>query len=210
MFRSMKSRQGQFLGVTLAVVVTCLAGCGQTDSPISGNSPTAPALETQAGFQFTQVGEGGDGNGDPSAGALPVGGETPSASSGLSVALTGEVLEVSQLVPRMGGTLTVGRFSFRILPNSLSQPTMVTLRDLSGVSGRVECEVLPADLAISKNAHVTSFFSDLMPAGGCAIFEVQNSGTPSEAWTSLGGTLSGGGLKANVNHAGHFAPGTSQ
>ncbi len=206
MFRWTRIQQGRLMGWTLASAVICLTGCGQDDSSLTGSSLTAPTLESQAGARFTEVG-GGSGGGDPGAGAFPAGGETPAAASGISVTLTGEVLEVSQLVPKRGAMLTAGRFTYRILPNTFSQPTLITLRDVSGVTGRVECEVLPANLVLSKGAHLTSFFSDLMPVASCSIFEIQNSGAPSEAWVSLGGSLSGGGLKVNVNHAGHFGPG---
>jgi len=209
MMRMTVARRKFFPGMSLAAMVIFLAGCGQGDSPISERSPTAPTLESQAAIQFN-LGDGGDGNGASSTSALPAGGESPAAASGINAPLTGEILEISQLVPRHGATLTVGRFTYRILPNSLSQPTTVTLRDLTGVAGRVECEVLPADLTLSKHSHLTSFFSDLMPVAGCTMFEVSNSGTPSEAWLQLGGSQSGGGLKANVYDVGHFAPGTSQ
>lgn len=208
MFRWTRTQQGRLMGWMLASAVICLTGCGQDNSSLSGSSLTAPALESQAGANFTEVGEG-IGGGDPGTGAFPAGGETPAAASAITVTLTGEVLEVSQLVPKHGATLTAGRFTYRILPNTFSQPTLITLRDVSGLAGRVECEVLPADLVLSKSAHLTSFFSDLMPVASCSMFEIQNSGAPSEAWVSLGGSLNGGGLKVNVNHAGHFSPGTT-
>ncbi|TPW17982.1 MAG: hypothetical protein FD129_160 [bacterium] len=195
-------------GMMLAVVIVLLTGCGQDGSPISGSSLTAPALDSQAAMQFTEG--GGGGGGDPTAGAEPVGGGTPAAASGINAPVTGDVVETSALVGTHGATLTAGRFTYYILPNSLGQPTMVTLRDLTGVNGRVECEILPANLLQSKNAHLTAYFSDLMPTAGCDMFEVRNSGSPSETWIFKGGSQAGGGIKLNVKYAGHFSPGTSQ
>jgi hypothetical protein len=151
------------------------------------------------------VSDGSAGSGDPSAQWVPIHDQEPLSLNGVSAPFTGEVVEVSQLVPKQGGTLTVGRHTLKILPNTFKNDTVITLRDLTGATGRVECEILPADLELKKAPHLTSNFSDLMPVAGCVMFAITSAGG-GESWQSVGGSATGAGVKVNLPHFGHFAP----
>jgi len=204
--RAPTNHKSFFSKMTLAAfAVAALSGCGREGSTGSAGSLTAPSVDTQGMPQFADAGDGSAGSGDPSTQWVPINDQEPAAVTGVNATVTGEVLEVSQLIPKSGGSITVGRHTLKILPNTFKNDTMITLRDLTGMTGRVECEILPADLALSKAPHLTSNFADLMSVAGCAMFEISSDGG-SETWQSVGGAPVANGVKASIPHFGHFAP----
>jgi hypothetical protein len=172
---------------------------------------TAPSLSTEAGPQMSDASDGGtNGIGDPAAALLPPSGGSGPVPSGVQALVTGEVVEVTMLIPRhVGGTIVAGRHTLILKNKDLEHDTVITLRDVTGLTGRVECQILPEGIAFGKHAQLTSNFADLMPTSGCAMFSVSNSGTPDESWSILGGIVGPSGITAHIAGSGDFAPGAN-
>lgn len=199
------------LGIAAMTLSLFLTGCG-TDG-IGGAALTAPEISSNGIITIIDVSDGSNsGGGSPDEATAPVGGgnPTPAASAGVAALVTGEVTEVSAVISKSGGTIVAGRHTLRILPNTFSSPTQVTLRDLTGMSGRVECEVLPAGLGLGKRAFLTSNFADLAAPSGCALFEVRNADAIDESWHPVQSSVSGQqGVTGRIGSFAHYAPSAS-
>jgi hypothetical protein len=196
-----------FSTMTLALLaVAALSGCGREDATGSAAGLTAPGLATQGGYQYADESDGSAGSGDPSAEWVPINEETPApdAAHGVSVVVNGQVSEITVVVPRHGGTYSAGRHTLKITPNTFKTDVQITLRDLSNVTGRVECELL-FDADNKKSMQLTSNFSDVMPVDGCLMFELVDV-AGATTWLPAGGSLTDDGVRAHVSHPGRFAP----
>jgi hypothetical protein len=128
----------------------------------------------------------------------------------VSAPKTGQVITTSKKVSRLlGGTLTAGRHTLVIPPGALSKDTIITLKDVTGVMGRVECEALPEGLKFRLPATLITRFSDLTMVDGHAIYCVVNEGTASEQWVYVGSQVIVGnlGVSALLQHFSRYAPG---
>jgi hypothetical protein len=106
-----------------------------------------------------------------------------------------------------GGTITAGRFTLQFPPGALRKDTVITLRDISAGSGRVECEALPEGLQFRVPVMLTTRFSDIVDPQGYSIYCVVSGGKGSEKWEFVGGQASSEGVTAPLRHFSRYAPG---
>jgi hypothetical protein len=173
--------------VLFAVLALGIFGC-------SGEPPTAPS--------------GGSGK---EADLGPLGG--PAATTAVqpvSAPVTGTVVTSSRKVSALlGGVVSAGRHTLVIPPGALTRDTIITLRDVTGVMGRVECEALPSGLQFRLPVLMVTRFADLKPPAGHALYWVLNEGTASEKWVLVGGQVTAGnlGISAQLTHFSRYCPG---
>ena len=156
-----------------------------------GHEATAPVVETYPSASYEITG--------PASPVAPV-----------SAPATGQVISKSKRISALlGGTITAGRHTLVIPPAALRKDTLITLRDVTGVMGRVECEALPEGLEFRLPATLIPRFSDLTPPQGYAMYCVVNEGTDSEQWVYVGSQISVGnlGISALLHHFSKYAPG---
>lgn len=156
-----------------------------------GHDTTAPVVESARSAAYEMKGAG-----------QPV---TPVAAPS-----TGNVVSTTRQVSALlGGTLNAGRHTLVIPPGALNKDTIITLRDVTGDRGRVECEALPEGLKFRIPATLFTRFSDLKLPQGYTMYWVVDEGTNSEEWIPVGGEISAGniGISALLYHFSNYAPG---
>ena len=166
-------------------------GCGN-------QGPTEPGMSLQPDSSFIPV-PGGDGD-DMTATSVDV----------VSAPVTGKVVEKRvRISALLGGTISAGRHTLVIPPLALSRDTWITLRDVTGVMGRVECEALPEGLQFKLPATLITRFSDLELPHGHAIYWIVREGTADEQWVCVGGqlTVANLGISTPLFHFSSYAPG---
>lgn len=186
-------------GISLILLV---AGCAADLEPDPADSPRAP-LETEWVAPPTLE--------IPSDGTL--GGATASlidvpesTVESLAAPITGISISQTALVSAtLGGVVTAGRHTVVLAPGALKKDTEITVVDVTGVVGRVECELYPEGLKFRNKKDVTlvSVTSDLRSPAGLTTYYVYSSGGRKMA-RDLDGVEAIGGVGVLV-HLEHFS-----
>jgi hypothetical protein len=153
---------------------------------------------------------GGEGAGLESAPTLESGSLQPADVDVVEAPITGQVIERQKRISALlGGTITAGRHTLVFPPGALRRDTVITLRDLTGVKGRVECEALPHGIQFRLPVLLTTRFSDLALVRAHTMYWIVDEDTPDEEWVPVGGVVSIGnlGLSVNLSHFSKYAPG---
>jgi hypothetical protein len=200
------------------IVIVALIGCSESAPlapDLSGSVSTSASPNLAVHLDGGGAGGGGsasdtDPGSDLEGSSLLNGGLLPELVDVVEAPITGQVVENRKRISALlGGTITAGRHTLVFPPGALRSDTIITLRDLTGVKGRVECEALPEGLSFRLPVLLTSRFSDLVLVRAHTMYWIVGEDTPDEEWVPVGGVVSIGnlGLSVNLRHFSKYAPG---
>lgn len=117
---------------------------------------------------------------------------------------TGLVISQTALVSAgLGGIITAGRHTLVISPGALKKDTEITVVDVTGAVGYVECELYPEGLRFKEDVTLVSVTSDLRSPADLTTYWIYKVNEKKLA-RDLGGVESIGGVGVLV-HLEHFS-----
>lgn len=123
--------------------------------------------------------------------------------------ITGAVEIDGAVIGPKGGTVKAGNFELDIPEGALESPVAITVSDLSGVTGRVECELLPHGLQFNTPVELAVKLPEGVKVEFLTLFWVVNEGLPTEIWAPMPTRVESGGgrIVAELTHFSRYAPG---
>lgn len=202
MFRGWIRRSIGVAGTWLVVAQLALSGCGGDGVSILPATAPGTTIAAATGAPATA----------PDHGATAVDGRVKSSDVRTIPAPKAAVLEEStELVdPDHSKKIKAGLFEIEIPAGAVAEPVQITVRDVSGPTGRIECELLPHGLQFLLPVTLTVEIPEGYDPLHFVMFYVQAPGTLEEAWFPLATRLSGNGqsIEATLTHFSSYAPGS--
>lgn len=200
------------IGLTLLVALG-LAGCSPgarvadplAQAALGGGSGLPPAVApTPAGSDSLATASKNGGSGRH-------GSSGPSNDRPTTVAfpITNTVETDHAVIGPKGGTVKAGNFELEIPEGALEGPVSITVTDLSGMTGRVECELLPHGLQFKTPVELAVKLPEEVKVEFLTLFWVVNEGLPTEIWAPMPTRVEsrGGRIVAELTHFSRYAPG---
>lgn len=189
------------LGALLLLGQLVLSGCGANGLPTTATPDAAPGGELMVQATTLGTSSGPVSSGEKQAEEIRT---IPAPSSAV-------VLESAALVlPGQATKIACGAFSLELPLGALSLPLTLTLRDVSGPNGRLQCELLPHGIQFLIPVKLTVTIPEGYDPTRFLVFYVQNEGSPEESWlpqvTRVG--EDGRSIVAWLNHFSTYAPGS--
>lgn len=202
---TLMSRAAFGLGLCLALG---LIGCGQADrvtDPASALSEPGAANPRVPASLSHGSSSGGTGRRNPDGSRN----RTPDAVPTL---ITNTIEAASELIGTKGGKIKAGFFEIEIPEGALDAPVLISVSDLSGMTGRIECELLPHGLHFNVPVDLTVKLPDNVKADQVTLFWIVNAGSLTEIWAPMPTRLASGGgeIIASLTHFSRYAPGSGE
>ena len=194
------------LGLALCLALD-LVGCGQAGR-VADPTPALPESDVA-------------GSAAPAAGSLGVSNHgsqhKPDDSKDrlpdpVPTLVTNTIEADSALIDTKGGKIKAGLFEIAIPEGALDTPVMISVSDLSGMTGRIECELLPHGLHFNVPVELTVKLPDSVNPDQLTLFWIMNEGSLFEIWAPMPTRVESGGGKiiAELTHFSRYAPGSGE
>lgn len=128
----------------------------------------------------------------------------PAPVTGVSVSRTVRVTAAR------GGFVTAGRHTVYFAAGALSRDTDITVVDMTGQVGHVECELLPEGIQFNADVWLFSSTYDLTPALDWHVYWMTTDGAGKKVGVDQGGELDqfgSFGILAHLQHFSKYRPG---